>query len=89
MHPLSRHLDVMPVDCLHTCVGEALLFNAGSPSFLQRLPRVALLLLKPLLQAVSLLWAMLVRMPAPKVILLQVLLECNLAPKRTATASAA
>lgn len=47
-------------------------FHGCSPKVLQRLPRVALLLVKPLLQAVALLWLMLFRMPSPSIILLQV-----------------
>jgi len=41
------------------------------PRLLQKLPRPALLLLKPLLQAVLLLWMMLARLPSPAVVLLQ------------------
>ena len=39
---------------------------------LQRLPRVALMLLKPMLQTMALLWLMLLRAPSPRIILLQV-----------------
>ena len=41
------------------------------PRLLQKAPRTALLLLKPLLQALLLLWMMFVRLPSPRVLLLQ------------------
>jgi len=42
-----------------------------TPRLLQKLPRAALLVVKPVLQSVLLLWMMLARMPAPAMVLLQ------------------
>ena len=42
-----------------------------SPGWMQRLPRPILLLLKPLLQAMALLWVMLFRAEPPDLVLLQ------------------